>query len=223
MKINRNYVAVKDNEVVLEGGLPKFAPETLSTASTTYINPSAEIYAQYGFLPYTEDPPGSPDPGYHWAPDGYGVSDGRAYRKWKQVANPPPALEDFDRAMEDHLVRERSERGYTTREPDSYLTSSVPRWKQDAEDWVAHRDAVMEYALQVMNDYASTGIAPTMDEFKAGLPRIVWTYGLEFEDPIVVPDPEPDFISELDSSDSPELDEGDDEEGDDESGSEMIE
>lgn len=39
MKTNRNYVAVKDNEVVLEGGLPKFAPETLSDASMTYINP----------------------------------------------------------------------------------------------------------------------------------------------------------------------------------------
>ena len=34
MKINRNYVAVKDNEVVLEGGLPKFAPRTLSMDAT---------------------------------------------------------------------------------------------------------------------------------------------------------------------------------------------
>lgn len=212
MKINRNYVAVKDNEVVLEGGLPKFAPETLSTASMTYINPSAEIYAQYGFLPYTEDPPGSPDPGYHWVPDGYGVSDGRAYRKWEQVADPPPAVEDFDKAMEDHLVRERSERGYTTREPDSYLTSVNPRWKQDAEDWVAHRDEVMEYALDLINAVQSgEREPPTMDEFVAGLPRIVWTYGLEFEDPVVVPDPEPEFVSEMDSgSDQPE----DEEEGD---------
>ena len=223
MKINRNYVAVKDNEVVLEGGLPKFAPETLSTASTTYINPSAEIYAQYGFLPYTEDPPGSPDPGYHWVPDGYGVSDGRAYKKWKQVADPPPAVEDFDRAMEDHLVQERSARGYTTREPDMYSNSEVPRWAQDAKDWIAHRDAVMLYALAVMNEYASTGIAPTMEEFKAGLPTITWTY-VEISDSAVMPDPEPEFVPDSGFPD-PEGEEGEEESGDDDGGSdpEMVE
>lgn len=216
MKINRNYVAVKNNEVVLEDGLPQFAPQTLSTASMTYVNPTAEIYAQYGFLPYTEDPPGSPDPGFHWEPEGgYGVSGGRAYRKWKQVADPPPAIEDFDKAMEQHLIAERSARGYTTREPDSYLTSKVPRWAQDARDWVDHRDAVMEYALELINAVESgQREPPTMDEFVAGLPRIVWTYGLEFEDPVVVPDPEPEFVSEMDSgSDQPE-DEEDGKEGD---------
>jgi hypothetical protein len=82
--------------------------------------------------------------------------------------------------MEEHLIRERSERGYTTREPDSYLTSSVPRWKQDAEDWVAHRDEVMEYALELINAVQSgEREPPTMEEFVAGLPRIVWTYGTE--------------------------------------------
>ena len=85
-------------------------------------------------------------------------------------------IDDFDRAMEDHLRNEREERGYTTREPDSYLTSSQPRWKQDAEDWVAHRDAVMEYALQLINDVKG-GLRPppTMEEFKAGLPKIKWS------------------------------------------------
>lgn len=61
--------------------------------------------------------------------------------------------------------------------PDGYANSSVPRWKQDAEDWVAHRDAVMTYALTLMNE-VEAGIrpAPTMDEFKAGLPVIEWSY-----------------------------------------------
>ena len=44
-------------------------------------------------------------------------------------------------------------------------------------DWVAHRDAVMTYALEIMNEVkAGTRPAPTMDEFKAGLPQIVWSY-----------------------------------------------
>ena len=34
----------------------------------------------------------------------------------------------------------------------------------------------MLYGLSVMNQYASTGIAPTIDEFKAALPDIRWTY-----------------------------------------------
>lgn len=86
-------------------------------------------------------------------------------------------IDDYDMAMEEHLRNERDERGYTTREPDSYLTSSHPRWKQDAEDWVAHRDAVMEYALQIINDVKS-GVRepPTLDEFVAGLPKIQWSY-----------------------------------------------
>ena len=30
--------------------------------------------------------------------------------------------------------------------------------------------------MKVRNDYDSTGIAPTIDEFKENLPKIVWTY-----------------------------------------------
>lgn len=88
-----------------------------------------------------------------------------------------PNLSDFDAAMEQHLYEERAARGYTTREPDAYLNSSVPRWAQDARDWVAHRDAVMEYALTLMNQFEDgERDAPTMAEFRAGLPTIEWTY-----------------------------------------------
>lgn len=85
-------------------------------------------------------------------------------------------IEEFDAAMEEHLLHEREARGYTTREPDSYLRSNNIRWRQDAEDWVAHRDAVMEYALQLINEVQS-GLRspPTMEEFKAGLPKIEWS------------------------------------------------
>ena len=84
--------------------------------------------------------------------------------------------EDYDAAMEAHLKAEREARGYTTREPDAYLASEVPRWRRDAEDWVAHRDAVMAYALGVQNAVAAGGAAPTLDEFKAGLPAVAWSY-----------------------------------------------
>lgn len=90
---------------------------------------------------------------------------------------PPPSLDDYDMAMEQHLRDEREARGYTTREPDSYLTSEVPRWAQDARDWVAHRDAVMEYALELINAVQSgEREPPTMEEFLANMPQIQWTY-----------------------------------------------
>lgn len=88
----------------------------------------------------------------------------------------PPTLAEYDAAMEAHIKAARVARGYTTREPDCYINSSNPRWKQDAVDYIAFRDAVMEYGLALMNEYAATGKAPTLEEFNAGLPAITWTY-----------------------------------------------
>ena len=103
-----------------------------------------------------------------------------AWYKWKGSAwalyTPPPTVADYDKAMEAHLLAERSARGYTLREPSDYKDSSVPRWAQDAADWIAHRDAVMLYGLEIMNHYAETGEAPTLEEFEAGLPVITWTF-----------------------------------------------
>lgn len=90
--------------------------------------------------------------------------------------DPLPTVADYDKAMEDHLLEERTARGYTLREPSDYRGSSVPRWAQDAEDWIAHRDDVMLYGLDVMNHYAETGEAPTLQEFRDNMPNIEWTY-----------------------------------------------
>jgi hypothetical protein len=115
------------------------------------------------------------DEGFRAIPDGYDLKDGKWVRKWR-VEPITHTVNDYDSAMEDYLRQVRSERGYTTREPDDYFGSSNPRWSQDAKDWVAFRDAVMTYALDVINAYTKTGNAPTLAEFKAGFPRIVWTY-----------------------------------------------
>jgi len=94
-----------------------------------------------------------------------------------EAVTPDPVItaDTYDQAMEAHLQAEREARGYTSREPSDYKGSSVARWAQDAEDWISHRDAVMLYGLEVMNHYAETGEAPTLEEFKAALPVIHWT------------------------------------------------
>lgn len=87
----------------------------------------------------------------------------------------PITMDDYDAAMEAHITSARVARGYTTREPDCYLNSRNERWAQDAEDFIIFRDAVMEYGLSVINEYARTGIAPTLEEFKNNLPNIEWS------------------------------------------------
>ena len=91
----------------------------------------------------------------------------------------PVTFADYDNAMEAHLDAEKAERGYTKREPSDYRGSSNPRWAQDAEDWIAHRDAVMAYGLEVENKAKRGEPVPTLDEFKAALPVISWTYNSE--------------------------------------------
>lgn len=99
-------------------------------------------------------------------------------RRFQVLEVPPPEITpaDYDRAMEEHIKAARVSRGYTTREPTEYLGSSVPRWAQDATDYIAFRDACMLYGLQVQNDYAAGKEVPTLEEFKANLPDVIWTY-----------------------------------------------
>lgn len=101
-------------------------------------------------------------------------------RRFRIVEDLPPEITpaDYDAAMEAHIAAARIERGYTTREPTEYLGSSVPRWAQDAIDYISFRDKVMLYGLEVINEYAATGKAPSLEVFKAGLEMIKceWSY-----------------------------------------------
>ena len=108
--------------------------------------------------------------------DGYEVKDGKWATKW---AYEPLSVGEltaiYDDAMEAHLDAEKAERGYTKREPSDYANSTVPRYRQDADDWTKHRDAVMLYGLGIQNKAKRGEAVPTLEEFKAGLPKIVWT------------------------------------------------
>ena len=93
----------------------------------------------------------------------------------KLVVTDKFSVADYDRIMEEHIKSVCVARGYTTREPDCYLNSRNERWAQDAEDFILFRDAVMEYGLMVQNEFVRTGMAPSLEAFKAGLPQIEWT------------------------------------------------
>jgi len=179
-ELNRKYAAA-----VGADGLPVYAPAYIKVDGRLKLHPTAEDYAEHNppCWPVEDTPPTDPAPeGYHYEPSGWEDENIRDVmhiirRVYTLVADPPPTLADYDAAMENHLLTEREARGYTTREPDAYINSAVPRWAQDARDWVAHRDAVMGYALDLINAVeAGTRTPPTMAEFTAGLPRIEWSF-----------------------------------------------
>ena len=82
---------------------------------------------------------------------------------------------EYDLAMENYMKEVREKRGYTTREPSDYVNSTVERWRQDAVDWIAFRDAVLVYAMEIENKALETGEIPSIDEFVANMPTITWT------------------------------------------------
>lgn len=66
----------------------------------------------------------------------------------------PMSIDDYDAAMEQYITSTRVARGYMLREPDVYKDSSVPRWRQDAQDFIAFRDACLLYGQSVINTYS---------------------------------------------------------------------
>lgn len=170
MAHNKNYCRpTKDGKAI------EYAPVNIPP------NPGAPTEAEYNAAGWYRNNVEPPSP-----PDGkmvgdvtyrYDAEENAVVADYAYIDEPPPSIDDYDMAMEEHLRAEREARGYTTREPDSYLTSEVPRWAQDAKDWVAHRDAVMEYALGLINAVQSgEREPPTMEEFLANMPQIQWTY-----------------------------------------------
>lgn len=56
----------------------------------------------------------------------------------------------------------------------SYANSTNLTWKIEADTFIAWRDAVYAYTLPILNDVSAGEPAPTMEQFLAGFPVIVW-------------------------------------------------
>jgi len=87
-----------------------------------------------------------------------------------------PDLAAFQQAVENHIDATASSRSYSgTVSLASYVTSTVPGWKAEAEAFVTWRDAVWVYALTEL-EKAQQGARPipTLDEFITELPVMEW-------------------------------------------------
>jgi hypothetical protein len=56
----------------------------------------------------------------------------------------------------------------------SYVSSTNPQWKAEAEAFVSWRDQVFAYAINIQTEVQGGAPIPTFDEFVSGLPQIVW-------------------------------------------------
>lgn len=165
-----NFYKLENNDLKIMFGLVKVGGVYKNAAFLTQ-----EEAASLNAYPKANNAPEDRE-GFRSKVDGYNLTDGKWVTRWGYE---PMSVEEltrlYDDAMEAHLDTEKAERGYTKREPTDYANSGVARFKHDAGDWSAHRDAVMLYGLEVQNKAKRGESVPTLDEFKAGLPKIVWT------------------------------------------------
>jgi hypothetical protein len=56
----------------------------------------------------------------------------------------------------------------------SYVLSTNPQWKAEAEAFIAWRDAVYAYGISIISDVEGGAAIPTMEQVIAGLPKMNW-------------------------------------------------
>lgn len=164
--MNRSFGKLVDGKI-------EYAPSEIKIGNTYFPKPTAEQYLALGWKRIVDKRPETCDGGY-WVATGWYEFDAEIEQmfKWRETKRTEV---NFNRALERHLREERVARGYDEREPSDYKDSSIPRWAQDAKDWIAHRDEVMVYGLTILNEWKRTGIEPSYEEFVANLPKITWT------------------------------------------------
>ena len=87
----------------------------------------------------------------------------------------PPTREAYQRAIEAHVDAAARSRDYSGAiSCASYVASTVPPWRAEAEAFVAWRDAVYLAAFAELDAVESGGDAPSIEDFLAALPAIDW-------------------------------------------------
>jgi hypothetical protein len=91
-------------------------------------------------------------------------------------APPPPSVEDFQRAIEQHVDAVAQGRQYSSAVSiATYLGSNVATWTAEAAAFIAWRDAVWLYALgELQRVQTGERPVPTLEAFLAELPGIEW-------------------------------------------------
>lgn len=100
----------------------------------------------------------------------------KAGNKIMPYAEPAPTVVDYQNAIQALVDQTAVEKlfndGVTLA---SYVTSTIEPWAQQAQAFVAWRDNVWQYSYsELAKVEAGARSQPTIDEFLAELPKIVW-------------------------------------------------
>jgi hypothetical protein len=88
---------------------------------------------------------------------------------------PPVSADDFAAAIQAHVDATAKARGYADGVAlAGYSASTIPTWSAEAAAFIAWRDQVWLYASDKLAKVQSGQTAPTIEEFLAELPAIVW-------------------------------------------------
>lgn len=96
---------------------------------------------------------------------------------WTSVPiTPPPSIEDFSAAVQTQIDLAAQSRGYGDGFAlSTYINSTLPQWAQEAEIFIAWRDAVWIYAYtELYKIQQGQRPIPTINELIAELPTINW-------------------------------------------------
>lgn len=92
------------------------------------------------------------------------------------LALPKPTSSDYAAAIQAHVDATARARGYNGPATlASYIASTVPAWAQEAQTFVAWRDAVWIYAYgELAKVQSGERVQPTISALVEELPSIVW-------------------------------------------------
>ena len=89
-------------------------------------------------------------------------------------------VKEYSRALQNHIDNvargKNYENGFTCA---TYINSTNENWKQEAQTFVAWRDACWEYAIQVLDSVEGGQDAPRIEDFVNNMPTIDWPSALD--------------------------------------------
>lgn len=96
-------------------------------------------------------------------------------QQWERPILISVAFEQTQQYVENLLDEKAKEKQYGSAIAcTSYATSTNTQWKAEAEAFIAWRDAVFSYAINLQTQIEQGGEIPTLEQFISGLPRLQW-------------------------------------------------
>ncbi|WP_320202806.1 hypothetical protein [Agrobacterium rosae] len=138
------------------------------------VSPAQEGWTLRGYELHTVEPAEAVPTGHRVISSSVQIVDGLP--KWVNSVEPISVkIEDYKAAFDDRLDIVAQSKGYDNRLTiASYSGSTNPVWAGEAAAFIEWRDAALSSMFYQLAAVEAGGQAPTLEEFVAALPEIVW-------------------------------------------------